>query len=54
MRLRNINPIGAVDFPLLRRTIGRGEVFDVDDELGNELLQQAGNYERADADSEGE
>lgn len=48
MRLRNINPLGDVDFPLLGRTIERGEVFDVPDELGERLLDQQGNYELAD------
>jgi hypothetical protein len=45
MRLRNINPLGEVDLPLIGRTLEAGEVFEIDDERGNALLEQAGNYE---------
>lgn len=45
MLLRNINPLGDVDVPLLRRTLARGEVFEVPDDIGTALLEQAGNYE---------
>ena len=31
MKLRNINPLGQVDLPLLGRTLEPGEEFDVDD-----------------------
>jgi hypothetical protein len=59
MRLRNINPLGAVDLPLIRREgepfgehgvgcLEPGEVFEVDDEIGTALLEQVGNYELAD------
>ena len=52
MKLRNINPLGAVVFPLIGKTLERGEVFDVPDELGAELLKQDTNYELAvDADT---
>lgn len=56
MQLRNTNPLGAVDLPLIGRQgepIGEegvgclepGEVFEIDDERGNALLEQVGNYE---------
>jgi hypothetical protein len=59
MRLRNINPLGTVDLPLIGREgeplgeegvgcLEPGEIFEVDDELGEALLEQVGNYERAD------
>lgn len=62
IRLRNTNPLGAVDVPILGRTLAAGEVFDcpadiagrgpyVDDDgvehLGDGLLAQLGNYETA-------
>ena len=45
MQLRNTNPLGAVDLPLIGRTLDAGEVFDVSDENGALLLEQVGNYE---------
>jgi hypothetical protein len=56
MQLRNTNPLGAVDLPLIGRQgepfgeegvgcLEPGEVFEIDDERGNALLEQAGNYE---------
>jgi hypothetical protein len=45
MRLRNINPLGAVEVPLLGRVLEAGEEFDIDDEQGAALLDQVGNYE---------
>jgi hypothetical protein len=59
MRLRNTNPLGHVDLPLIGREgeplgeegvgcLEPGEVFEVDDETGEALLEQAGNYELAD------
>lgn len=49
MFLRNVNPVGDVELPLLARVLARGEVFEVDDETGALLLEQVGNYETADA-----
>ena len=43
--LRNINPLGAVDVPLLGRTLAAGETFDVPADVAEVLLDQAGNYE---------
>ena len=43
--LRNINPLGAVDLPLIGRTLEAGEVFDVPDSAAAVLLEQTGNYE---------
>ena len=58
MKLRNTNPLGRVDVPILRREgdvsgegvgcLEPGEVFEVDDELGAHLLEQVGNYETVD------
>ena len=52
MKLRNINPLGEVELPLIRRVLAAGEVFDVSDEDGAALLEQVGNYERATAPKE--
>lgn len=51
MRLRNINPLGAVEVPLLGRVLEAGEEFDIDDEQGAALLDQVGNYEPAESDN---
>lgn len=53
MRLVNRNPVGDVEFPLLRRVIKRGEEFEVPDELGAELLKQIGNYEQVQTEEKG-
>lgn len=56
MRLRNTNPVGQVDLPLIGRQgepfgeegsgcLERGEVFEIDDARGKKLLEQVGNYE---------
>lgn len=52
MKLRNINPLGEVDLPLIGRVLAPGEVFDVTDEQGAALLEQVGNYEKAPATKE--
>ena len=60
-KLRNINPLGAVDLPLIGRTLAPGEEFEVtaeqagrapsgsaeagDYDPGEGLLGQADNYE---------
>lgn len=51
MHLRNINPLGEVEFPLLRRVLAPGEVFEVPDEVGTRLLEQVGNYEQVTDDA---
>lgn len=59
--LRNVNPLGGVDLPLIGRSLEAGEEFEVTDEqagkapivnkdgevtdLGSGLLSQVGNYE---------
>lgn len=43
--LRNINPIGDIDLPILGRTIRAGEEFEVANEVAAVLLEQVGNYE---------
>lgn len=45
MRLRNTSPYGRVDLPAIGRALDPGEEFDVDDDTGAALLEQAGNYE---------
>ncbi len=55
MKIRNINPLGRVDVPLLRRQgdiegegrgcLKPGEVIDVPDELRAVLLEQVTNFE---------
>ena len=47
MQLKNVSPLGAVDLPLIGRTLEAGEVFDVPDKVGNALLKQVGNYAEA-------
>lgn len=43
--LKNISPLGDLDFPLLGRDVKAGEEFDVDDDIAAELLKQDGNFE---------
>jgi len=43
--LRNVNPVGEVDLPLIRRIVGAGEEFEVPAEVADRLLEQVGNYE---------
>ena len=47
VQLKNVNPLGAVDLPLIGRTLEPGEVFEVDDKVGKALLKQDGNYAEA-------
>lgn len=55
-KLRNTNPMGQVDVPLLRRQgapfgeegsgcLEPGEVFEVDKATADRLLEQGDNYE---------
>jgi hypothetical protein len=48
--LRNCNPLGAIDLPLIGRTLEAGEEFDVPEDVAVALLEQVGNYERVDAE----
>lgn len=43
-KLRNVNPLGDVYFPLLGRDLTAGEEFEVDDDTAGELLKQVGNF----------
>ncbi len=43
--LRNINPLGAVELPLIGRTLAAGEEFEVPDSVAETLLAQVGNYQ---------
>lgn len=44
-KLKNVNPLGDVYFPLLGRDLAAGEEFEVDDDTADELLKQVGNFE---------
>lgn len=46
--VRNINPIGDVEVPLLRRVVARRESVEVSDEQAERLLEQAENWAPAD------
>lgn len=48
--LKNTNPLGDVDLPLIGRSLAAGEEFEVSDEQAATLLAQAGNYEVVNAD----
>lgn len=43
--IKNVNPLGEVDLPLIGRTVAAGEVFEVTGEQAKALLKQTGNYE---------
>lgn len=46
--IRNVNPIGDVEVPLLRRVVERGETVNVTDDHARRLLLQADNWQPAD------
>ncbi len=58
MLLRNINPLGRVDLPIVGREgdvpgkgvgcLEPGEVFETTAKVGKALLEQVGNYELVD------
>jgi hypothetical protein len=50
--LKNTNPLGEVDLPLIGRTLAAGEEFEVTNAQGEALLEQAGNYALADEKAE--
>ena len=52
MFLRNVNPLGAVEFPLIRRVLEPGEEFEVPDSVGEALLLQVGNFEQVTDDTD--
>ena len=43
-RLRNTNPLGAVEIPAIGLELAAGEEFECPDELAEQLLEQVGNY----------
>lgn len=43
--LRNTNPLGEIDLPLIGKTLAPGETFDVPADIAASLLDQVGNYE---------
>lgn len=46
MKVRNINPLGAVE--VFGRLVEAGEVFDVSEAQASRLLEQPDNYQSAD------
>ena len=44
MLIRNVNPLGEVDVPLLGRIVAADEVVEVSDEDAAQLLPQASNW----------
>lgn len=46
-KIENVSPYGALDIPLLRRTVDAGEVVEVTVEQAERLLPQAENYRPA-------
>lgn len=51
MQVTNVNPYGAVDVPLLGRTVDAGETVTVTDDQAAALLPQAINWTPADDDA---
>jgi len=47
--IRNINPIGDVDVPLLRHVVARGESVTVTEDQAARLLDQTDNWTTVDA-----
>jgi hypothetical protein len=45
VQIKNVSPLGGIDLPLIGRSLEAGEVFEVPDKVGKELLKQVGNYE---------
>jgi len=43
--IRNVNPIGDVEVPLLRRIVMRGEAVDVTEDQAERLLPQTDNWQ---------
>lgn len=52
VKVKNINPVGAVDVPLLGREVGAGEALTVTDEQAVSLLAVEGNWAPADKAAE--
>ena len=48
--LKNINPLGDVDLPIIGRVLAAGEEFDVPADVAKQLLAQTGNYEAVKSD----
>lgn len=48
-KIRNVSPRGALDVPLLRCVVGRGDEVDVTDEQAARLLEQPDVWQSADA-----
>jgi hypothetical protein len=44
MLIKNVNPLGDIEIPSLRRVVSAGEVIEVQDEIAISLLEQIGNW----------
>ena len=49
VKIVNVSPLGDLDVPALRRIVKAGEVVEVDDALGANLLEQPINWAPAPA-----
>lgn len=47
--LKNNSPLGAIDLPLIGRTLEAGEKFDVSEDVARRLLEQPDIYARVPA-----
>ncbi|WP_181036362.1 hypothetical protein [Arthrobacter sp. B1805] len=52
--IRNISPLGALDVPLLGKTLEPGEEISVKNKTADQLLLQSDNYELVEAGNEGD
>lgn len=48
MKFKNVNPLGAVEVPLLGRTLEADEEFEAEGDVAKALLAQPDNYVRTD------
>lgn len=52
--LRNISPLGALDVPLLGRTVDAGDTFEASGEAAVRLLEQPDVFEEVEPTSQGQ
>lgn len=48
MKFKNVNPLGAVEVPILGRVLEAGEEFEATGDAAEALLAQPDNYVRTD------
>jgi hypothetical protein len=44
VKIQNVSPLGDLEVPILRRIVKAGEVVDVPDGVGEQLVLQAGTW----------